>query len=78
MSKWYRLENLVLNVFFKAFDSYVQTIVLYGAEIYAIETSSCMIEKVHLFGMKKMLGVRMRTPNDLVNAELGGGGIPFM
>lgn len=53
------------------FDSQVQTIVLYCAEIWGIETCSGMIEKVHLFARKQMLSISMRTPNDLVNAEHG-------
>ena len=30
-----------------------------------------MIENVHLFGLKKFLGVDKRTPNDLVYGEVG-------
>ena len=33
--------------------------------------ASYMIEKLHIFAMKKTLGVGMRTPNDLINGELG-------
>ena len=44
---------------------------LYGAEIWCIDNSSYVIEKLHLLAMKKMLVVSMRTPNDLINGELG-------
>ena len=43
----------------------------YGTEILGVDNSSYVIEKLHLFAMKKMLGVGMRTPNDLINGELG-------
>ena len=59
------------QVFFKVFDAQVQPIVLYGAEIWGVDNSSYVIEKLHLLAMKKMLGVGMRTPNDLINGELG-------
>ena len=49
----------------------MQPIVLYGAEIWGVDNSSYVTEKLHLFAMKKMLGVGMRTPNDLINGELG-------
>ena len=49
----------------------MQPIVLYGAEIWGVDNSSYVKVKLHLFAMKKMLGVGMRTPNDLINGELG-------
>ena len=49
----------------------MQPIVLCGAEIWGVDHSSYMIEKLHLFAMKKMLGVGMRTLNDLINVDLG-------
>ena len=48
----------------------MQPIVSYGAEIGGVHNSSYVIEKLHLFAMKKMLGVGMRTPNDLINGKL--------
>ena len=71
LSKLYKLGNFSLDVFFKLFDALVQPIVLYGAEIWGVDNSSYVKVKLHLFAMKKMLGVGMRTPNDLINGELG-------
>ena len=71
MSKLYRINNNFLSVFFKLFDAQIQPIVQYGAEIWGFEGASLVIEKIHLFAMKRYLGVDMRTPNDLVYGELG-------
>ena len=60
-----------MYVFSKLFDAQVQPIALYGAEIWGIGKPSRLIEKLHLFAMKKLLGVGMRTPNDLLSTELG-------
>ena len=37
-----------------------------------------MIDNVHLFGLKRYLGVDRRTPNDLVYAEVGRFPIQFI
>ena len=42
-----------------------------GAEIWGLESSSSVIHNVHLFGLKRYLGVDRRTPNDLVYGEVG-------
>ena len=52
--------------FFKLLDAQMQPVVLYGAEIWEIEHSACIIERLHSFAM---LGVGIRSPNDLVNGE---------
>ena len=49
----------------------MQPIVLYGAEIWRLESSSSVFDNVHLFGLKRYLGVDRRTPNDLVYGEVG-------
>ena len=54
----------------KSFDAQVQPIVFYGAEIWDLESSSSVIDNVHLFDLKH-LGVDRRTPNDLVYGEVG-------
>ena len=48
----------------------MQPIVFYGAEIWDLESSSSVIDNVHLFDLKH-LGVDRRTPNDLVYGEVG-------
>ena len=57
--------------FLKSFDAQVQPIVLYGAEIWGLDSSSSVIDNLHLFGLKSYLGVDRRTPNDLVYGEVG-------
>ena len=49
----------------------MQPIVLYGAEIWGLDSNSSVIDNVHLFGLKRCLGVDRRTPNDLVYGEAG-------
>ena len=46
-------------------------VVLYGAEIWGLDNSSFVINNVRLFGLKRYLGVDRRTPNDLVDGEVG-------
>ena len=65
------MNAVLLKSFFKLFDAQVQSIVQYGAEVWGIENSTVVIEKVHLFAMKKFVGVDRRTPNDLLYGELG-------
>ena len=49
----------------------MQPIVLCGAEIWGLESSSSVIDNVHLSGLKRGLSVDRRTPNDLVYGEVG-------
>jgi hypothetical protein len=66
----YKLNSSSFSVFCRLFDSQVQPVLQYGAEIWALE-KCVQIEKVHLFAMKRFLNVDTRTPNDLVYGELG-------
>ena len=65
----YRLGKIDLGVFFKLFDSQVKPILLYGAEIWGMKSRD-IIEKVHLFACKKLLGVSAKTPNAFIYFEL--------
>ena len=49
----------------------MQPFVLYGAETWGLESSSTVIDSVHLSGFKRYLGVDRRIPNDLVYGEVG-------
>ena len=60
-----------LTFFLKIFDAQVQPTVLYGAEIWGLESCSSVTDNVRLFGLKRYLGVDRRTPNDLVYGEVG-------
>jgi hypothetical protein len=66
----YKLNCTSFNIFSKLFDSQVQPILQYGAEIWAFENGRD-IEKLHLFAMKRFLNVDNRTPNDFVYGDLG-------
>ena len=70
LRKLRELNVFSVKLFFKLFDAQIQPIALYGSEIWGLDTAAKNCEKVHLFAMKKLLGVEMRTPNDLVYAEL--------
>ena len=63
------LGNQSFSVLMKLFDSQVQPIVLYGAEIWGLEKAAVSCERVHLFVLKKFLGVSLKTPNDLIYGE---------
>ena len=58
-----------LDLFVKIFDSQIQPVLLYGAEIWGLDKAAFVCEKVHLLGLKRYLGVDVRTPNDLVYGE---------
>ena len=60
------INNNSLELFLKLFDSQVQPIALYGAELWGLDTAAAHCEKVHLFALTKFLGA---TPNDLVYGE---------
>ena len=66
----YKLNCSSFNIFSKLFDTQVQSILQYGAEIWAFSCGEEM-EKVHLFALKRYLNVNFRTPNDFVYGELG-------
>ena len=65
----YKLGKIDIGIFFKLFDSQVKSILLYGAEIWGMRKRE-VIEKVHLYACKKLLGVSTKTPNSFVYTEL--------
>ena len=69
MKKLSMLNNESLTLFLKIFDTQIQPIVLYGAEIWGLDAAAVHCEKIHLFALKKFLGVSLQTPNDLVYGE---------
>ena len=66
-----KFDKMSFSVFIKLFDVQVQPIVLYGSEIWGLTPVTAIIEKVHLFALKRFLNVDMRTPNDLIYGECG-------
>ena len=74
MQKLRILNKNSFELFVKLFDSQVQPIAVYGAELWGVElwgaeTTGVHCGKVNLLALKKFLGVEMRTPNDLVYGE---------
>ena len=59
------------RIFFKLFDSQIQPILTYGAEIWGLSDNIDIIEKVHLFSLKRFLGVHSKTPRHLVYGDTG-------
>lgn len=59
------------QVFFKLFDVQIQPMINYGAEIWGVEADLTVVERVHLFAIKRFLNVSIRTPNVLVYGETG-------
>jgi hypothetical protein len=64
------LKNSSTSLALKLFDAKVQPIAQYGSEIWGLYNATCHIEKMHLYALKKLLGVNRRTPNDLVYGEV--------
>ena len=65
MQRLRMLNNTSLELL-KLFDSQVQPMVMYDAELWGLDPAASQCEKVHLLALKMILGVEMRTPNDLV------------
>ena len=59
------------RLFFKLFDCQIQPILTYGSEVWGLITDFSIIERVHLFAIKRYLNVSIRTPNALVYGESG-------
>ena len=56
--------------FFKIVDVKIQPILLYASEIWGLDRLD-HIEKVHMMGCKRFLGVPTRTPNKMIYGDLG-------
>lgn len=58
------------STFFKIFDTKVQPILMYSAELWG-HTRLDSIERVHLLACKRFLGVPRSTPNKIVYGDIG-------
>ena len=65
-----RIQNIPIDLQLKLFDSLVEPIILYGSEVWGFENIQIM-EKIHLTFCKRILNVRLTTPNHMVYGELG-------
>ena len=59
------------KLFFKLFDVQIQPMLTYGAEVWGLVANLEVIERVHLFALKRFLNVSIRTPNIMVYGETG-------
>jgi hypothetical protein len=69
MKRLSSFNNISLKLFLKIFDSQVQSVAQYGSELWGLNKAAIHCESVHVFALKKFLGVDVRTPNDLVYGE---------
>ena len=59
-----------INVlFFKRFVCQIQPMPTYGSEVWGIMADYCIIERIHLFSVKRFLNVSTRKPSALVYVE---------
>ena len=62
--------NQSMTILQKLFDSKVQPVLLYVAEIWGLEDDYCyQVEKTRLFALKRFLGVSQRTPNSMIYGD---------
>ena len=71
----HKLGPIDVNLFFRLFDAQVKPILLYAAEVWGSRQTEGkdkphMIERIHMYACKRLLGVSMKTPNSLIYAEL--------
>ena len=67
----YRFESHSLVLFVQLFDSHIQPILLYGAEVWAVYCSQAYIDTLQSFALKRFLGVDQTAPNDMVVGDTG-------
>ena len=59
------------SIFFKLFDTQIQLVLNYGAEVWGLEAHHTPIERIHLFAIKIFLNTSIGTPNVMVYGETG-------
>ena len=59
------------SISLKLFDVQIQPILNYGAEVWGLEADLKVVERIHLFALKRFLNVSSRTPNVIVYGETG-------
>ena len=65
-----KLTFILPDVLFKLFDSQIQPILLYGAEMWGVNDCKC-IESVHMYMLKWYVNVGARTPNTMLYGDTG-------
>ena len=59
------------SIFFKLFDTQIQPVLNYGAEVWELEADHTLFERIYLFAIKRFLNTSIRTPNVMVYGENG-------
>ena len=68
----YKIGRIDISIFFHLFDAQVKPMALYAAEVWGNSENEAMnvIEKVHMFAARKLLGVSIKTPKQFIYGEL--------
>ena len=68
----YKIGRIDISIFFHLFDAQIKPMMLYAAEIWGNTDKKAIeiIEKVHMFAARKLLGVSTKTPKHLIYGEL--------
>ena len=70
--KWlWSLGERSPSIFFKLFDTQIQSMLNYGSEVCGLDADHTPIERVYLFALKRFLNTSLRTPNLMVYGETG-------
>ena len=59
------------SIYFKLFNTQIQSMLNYGSEVWGLDADHTPIERVHLFALKRFLNTSLRTPNLMVYRETG-------
>ena len=59
------------SIFFKLFDTQIQSMLNYGSEVWGLDADHIRIERILLFALKRFLNTSLRTPNLMVYGETG-------
>ena len=59
------------SIFFKLFDAQVQPMLSYGAEVWGLDVDTTLIERIHLFALKRFLTTGLRTPSVMIYGKTG-------
>ena len=65
-----KLREISKNCFFKIFDTQVQPVLLYAAEMWGMHRLD-NVERVHTLACKRYLNISLRVPNKFVYGETG-------
>ena len=70
LTKLYHYGQLPKEVFFKMFDSKISPVLLYGSELWGVDSQKA-IERVHVYACKRYMCVKLNASNDAVLGDCG-------